>query len=79
MRSSRVHCVCDMNRANGDDSFEMITMRAATRDLRLSHTRQSVCVCDTCEVRCAVYTSHRLERNRFKKQIVKKLMRFYFW
>ena len=33
MRSNSVHCVCDINRANGDDSFEMITMQAATRDL----------------------------------------------
>ena len=29
-------------------------MRAAKRALRLSHTRENVCVCDTCEVRCTV-------------------------
>ena len=31
-------------------------MHAAKRELRLSHTRKSCCVCATCEVRCSVYT-----------------------
>ena len=66
MRSNHVHCACDMNRAHEDDNIEKLhqTMEAAKRELRLSHTLKSVCVCVTCEVRCTVYTLRRLQGNR---------------
>ena len=51
MRSSHEHCACDMKRAREDDSFEK---RRKSADLE--HTKKSVCVCDTCEVRCTDYT-----------------------
>ena len=39
------------------------TMRAAQRELRLSHTRENVSVCGTCAVRCMDYTTRRLQAN----------------
>ena len=39
-------------------------MQTAKRELRMSHTRENVCVCDTCDVLCTVYTLRRLQGNR---------------
>ena len=50
---------CDTKCASEDDCFmkDSKTMQTAKCGLRLSHTRDSVYVCDACEVRCTFQTS----------------------
>ena len=52
MRSSHELCACDMKCAC-EKLFSEMTQ--TVRSCAMNHTRKSVCVCGTCEVRCTVY------------------------
>ena len=67
MRSSHVHLRARHEAVTVKMTFFMKdneTMRAPKRELRLSHTRENVCACGMCAVRCTVYTARRLQTNR---------------
>ena len=69
MRPSREECACNTNRAHED---VYIFCEMAQYSASLSQTLKCFCVCDTCEVRCIVYTLRRLQGNRhfLSKQMI---------